>query len=253
MARRAAFIRQEFGSFDNKQLLMLDAGAFSNFFLDERGGTTNAIMACYKKLGLDAVNVSARELADDAGRFLKLAQKHELPLVSSNLIYEDTGETLFSSSLQVEFAGKDILVLGITKYLDMHWQDSEGRSIVIAEPEKILAEHLQQKKASERVVLLAFMPRRELKKMLENIKGIDLVLACDGFSQTDEPEFVGETMVVYPGSQGKFHGQMRLSNKDEKLVAADSFELVFLPQEYEEDKEMVDFINGFRVEKKASK
>lgn len=46
---------------------------------------------------------------------------------------------------------------------------------------------------------------------------------------------------------------MKLDGNGRNLVDADSFELVFLPQEYEEDREMVEFINGFRVEQKADK
>lgn len=234
-------------------MLHLDAGGFSPISRYLNQGKTRALLASYKMMSLDAINISAKELGDDACKFIDIAKEYNLPLLSTNLVYEDSGETLFNRSLQIDFAGKRFTILGITKKTRTQWRDEKGRLIITRDPGEALDEFLDQVEPGERVILLAYMPRREMKKLLERVEGIDLVLACDGYTQTVQPEMMGETTIIYPGSQGKYFGKMSLNPSQGPVVQPRSVDLVFLPQEYQEDEEVAEILRTLQVQKEANK
>ena len=204
-------------------------------------------------MALDGINVASKDLGDDPGKFIALAKEYGLPLLSTNLVYQDNGEPLFLKSIKGKFAGRSVTILGITRETRASWQDEEGRTIVTADPRGKIMMALKELDPEEAVILLAYMPRREMKELLAEVKGIDLVLACDGYSQTLKPELMGETTVLYPGSQGKYLARATLNRQGESLIKQKAFELVFLPQEYSEDEEIAGIIRESQTQQKAER
>lgn len=218
MARRAAYIKKQFGNYNNSNLLHLDAGGFSPLSQRLNEGKTRALLASYQKMALAGINVASKDIGNDFAAFYSLSREYKLPMVSTNLVYLDSGESVFNKSLQVDFAGRSITIMGITKETRVQWQDEKGRQIVTADPKERIKRILEELDSGETVVLLAYMPHREMKQLLAGVNGIELVLACDGYSQTTRIEQVGETTVLYPGSQGKYLGKVALNREDNSLI-----------------------------------
>lgn len=253
IARRAAYIKSQYGSLKSPKLLHLDAGGFADFFRTDGKLITEAIISSYSKLGLQAVNVSMRELAGDAAIFQKLAKKYDLPLISTNLAYQDSDEYPFSSNIKINFAGRKLRIFGVTRKVSRTWKDSDGRVIVANDPLESMNRAISELDKDEQVILLAYLPRRDLIELLKEVKGIDLALGCDGFSKTEEPEKVGDTLIIYPGDQGKNIGKVVLSRAESSLADQDKCELVFLPEEAEEDPELVKLFQEFGLRQPDAK
>lgn len=253
IARRATYLKEHFGAVRNDNLLHLDAGGFADYFALDGELKTEAIMASYQELGLKAVNVSVRELADNAARFLEISKKYDLPCVSTNLVYQDSGKHLFKESLSLEFAGRKLKVFGITRKVHRTWKDNNGKVILTIDPAEAIRAALNNLHDDELVILLAYMPRRDVSALMETVKGIDLVLGADGFSKTETPGKTGDTLILYPGDQGKNMVKIGLSVSKSNTIDPKDCELIFLPEDLKEDHDYVKLFQSFGLSNGSTK
>ncbi len=89
---------------DRSMRLVVDAGNFSAIRPDTGPGKTEMLLAGMKKLGLDAILTSYRDLSKGIDPLVELSSEYRIPFVGANVLVSSTNER--------PFPGKKIVELG---------------------------------------------------------------------------------------------------------------------------------------------
>lgn len=243
LARRYYYISQR--SRDKSKLLQLDSGGYSKYDMDPDGVRTKAIIEIYKKMGMDAVNVTSTDLETEMDRFLEISKDHQNILLSANLIKED-GTTIFNRAIEVEKNGVKFGIVGVTKHVNYIWKSAKYGKVITSDPIKAAQEALS--KISEKVevkVLLIYMPRKELLRNLEHLSGYDIIIGSDKLFSRDDINQNQKPFVSYPGTQGKYAGILKICyEKGELKILENNLELLSVDKE--EDMVIKDLVEKWK-------
>jgi hypothetical protein len=224
---------KESGGYDNPNLIHLDAGGFSNFFSSSGRVKTEALIELHDTMQVDAVNITARELAGDAAQFIAAIDGKQTPYISANIINENSGKAHFSSHVTITTGQGDVAVVGIAAAAAKTWPLGED-ALLISDPKAAL-EELLPTIAAKTIILITDLPRAKLQRLLEEVHGIDLVLGADGYSITQQQLTMAGVPVSYAGKQGQYLATMQLDLSGEKLAVKDH-KLLHLNSDFPEDK-----------------
>jgi 2',3'-cyclic-nucleotide 2'-phosphodiesterase (5'-nucleotidase family) len=233
--------------------LHLDAGGFADFYSDDGPVKTRAILEAYRLMGVAAVNVTAREMAGISRRSPFGEEESEfepfdfgrygIPLISANIVEEATGNPFFKPYITVEAGGRTIGVVGITEEVLRTWETADGKRLVTTDPVKA-AKPFVDKLAEEAdlVILLAYLPKWEIKEVAEALPGVDFILGADGVSATQEVLEIGDTRISYCGSQGQNVGVLSIKLENDGEISEMEHEMVRLETTMPEDEEIKEIV-----------
>ena len=217
------------------------------------------------RLGYAAVNLGEKELLLGVNRLQEWAKQAGVPLLSSNLVYQDTGEPAFPSSvLKIVTlggsAGKRKLKVGILGLARMNTglstPTADGRRIVTADP-LVTAKTLvppMRKKCDLLIVLVTLDPNQS-RELAKQVPGIDLILGGFGpLALTEEiaaepgSPGTGPIRLIYPGNQGKNVGEIRVFLPDKPGAPArrESYS-VALGSQIADDPAIMDLVQKNRI------
>jgi len=181
---------------------------------------TETLIEGMNRLGYAAANVTDRELIGGLDRFLVLAKRASFPLISANLVFQDGGRSILPPYTVVTIApeawrGTEPLkvgILGLAKERPTFLESTkDGKKVVIAPPIPIAAQWLPAlARQTDVVILLTNMNSIAVNRLLQQVPGIDLVLAGYGERLSDNQAISPATRVLYAGSQGKRLGEVRM-------------------------------------------
>jgi hypothetical protein len=175
------------------------------------------------RLGYAAANLGEKELLLGMDRLQEWAKQAAVPLISSNLVYQDTGDPAFPPSvLKTVTLGKRKLRVGILGLARMNTGLSttapDGRRIVTADPletAKALVPPL--KKKCDLLIVLATLDPDQARNLAKQVPGIDMILGGFGpleLSEEITPEPASPESrpirLTYVGNQGKKVGEIRV-------------------------------------------
>jgi len=109
LARRATFLKDLRTT--GAEPILLDAG---NLFIAQNKSVE--LIKCYNEIGYDALNIGAEDLGNTTN-IKNLEQLAEFPFLSANIVYKQSGETVFSPFATIERGGFKVAVIGLTKNL----------------------------------------------------------------------------------------------------------------------------------------
>ena len=219
LARRAGYEKLFDRSYPGTPVVLVDTGDFAGE-PDEAGAVkTGNLLSGMATMGYAVVNVGERELASGIPGFLKAIGDQKVVYMSSTFVDRDTQEPLFApfAIKQVTTAsGRNIKIgfIGLNAFNSTFVRaKGDGGFLVTLPPAEALARVLPKVRPNaDMVVLLANLSVRELTTLLEQTRGIDLVLAAHGtrMSPGGALETVGGVPALYSGDQGKRLGEVRV-------------------------------------------
>lgn len=170
---------------------------------------------------VDAINITARELASDPQMLLTAIQGKTTPYISANIVKEN-GETLLPAYVTLKTRQGEIAVVGIATPNGKTWQNKEAGQISIQQPAQALGQLLPELRGKT-IILLTDLPRRKLGQLLQEIPQIALVLGGDGYSLINDK--ISGVPITYAGKQGQYLGTMdieltnnRITLKEHQLI-----------------------------------
>ncbi|MDI6606026.1 MAG: hypothetical protein QME65_02650 [Candidatus Omnitrophota bacterium] len=216
IARRAALVKQLREKYPAS--LVLDSGNFfSGGLLDEYTQNTSldkkrAIINLkgMGMMGYDAVAIGDAEFNFGKEFLLENIGQAQLAFLSCNINFSK-----FLPALVKEIAGIKIGIIGLTSPLAA--QKAGGLKFI--DPRIALAAEVNELKKSgvNLIVLLSNLQEKENLGLIENIKGIDIII--EGGDANSEPfKKVGDTLVVESNWQGRRLDKLTFSFKDNKVT-----------------------------------
>jgi 2',3'-cyclic-nucleotide 2'-phosphodiesterase (5'-nucleotidase family) len=242
VARRAANIIRNLGGYDNPNLIHVDAGGFSNFYSSSGKIKSNTLMDLHDLMKVDAVNITERELANDADAFQNAIKGRSTPYISANIISKD-GSAAFKPYTIAIKNHMSVAIIGIANSGKRSWELNDGNALTIADPIESINNIMNSLTSIDAYVILTDLPRAKLQPLLEAVEGIDLVLGADGYSVTHEPQIIAGVPVIYAGKQGQYLGSMKLNITDDKIIIRDH-NLLHLNDEFPEDKKVREIVHA---------
>jgi hypothetical protein len=235
------------GSYAEPPVVWLDTGAFFGDGSEAGRFQSETLIEGMNRLGYAAANVTDRELAGGVEGFLELARKASFPLISANLVFQGSGKTILMPfavhTLPAEvWRGSRPLrigILGLAAERPAFLQTmQDGRKVVIAPPIPAASKMVPLlRQQADMVVVLANLDAFTANRMVQQVPGIDLVLAGDGDRVSDNEAMPPSPRVLYAGNQGKRIGEARLFFSGQVLANLATTHL-FLDRRYPDDAEM---------------
>lgn len=217
IARRATLIKQL--RKENPNTLVLDSGGFfagglmdeytQNTELDTQRTLLN--LKAMELMKYDAATIGDDEFNFGQGFFLENITKANLNFISSNIKLDKIAPYIIK-----EIAGIKIGIIGLTSIASRH----KATALTIIEPKVALEEALQAlKKAKvDIVILLSHLGESDDLKLLENIKGIDVLIVGHSRTKDVPSDKVGSTLILRPSWQGRSLGKLSLSIENNKIT-----------------------------------
>lgn len=216
--------------------MKIDVGGWAGPTTPEGRIGAEALVEVFRRMGLHALNVTARELEHlDVG----LLSGKDLPLISANIVFEDTGEPVFRPYVIAEIGGLRVGIVGVTDTSFKKWPAAGERTLVIADPIAKADEAIDRLiDECDVVVLAAHVPKWKLRERGADLRRVDLILAGDGFSVDQEPTAVGENTALYIGVQGQSVGAAELTRDSGEGWRLSGNQVIRLSRELAEDEEI---------------
>jgi hypothetical protein len=225
---------------------------------------TEALTAAMGRLGYTAAALGEREVLAGFERLQQESKKASFPFISANVVYQDSGEPLFTSPLIkiVELAPADgkkrklrLGFLGLARMnAGLSQQTPDNRRIVTSDPLAAARAAVPAlRKKADLVVALVTMEPDQAKSLVQEVPGIDIVLGAFGALQTltDQPPGEGSrvdsTRIVYAGNQGKKLGEIRIFLGAEGKPSKVEANLVSLGRLVPDDPDMMEIMQKNRV------
>ena len=137
----------------------------------------NLVTDVMTETGLDALNVTSRDLANSPDSLLALNKA--VPLLSANIVWKDSGELLFKPDKVCTVGDIRVGVFGFMAQqslgADIFKKDAPVR--VLDPLETARKEVLKLKKEGDLVVALTYMDLEKVKELVEKVPGIHVVIA----------------------------------------------------------------------------
>ena len=243
-------------------MLWLDAGDFSGDLSEAGILNTQTLVETMGRLGYAAANLGEREVSLGVEKLGAWAKAASLPLVSSNLVYQDSGEPAFASSIvkTLGSAGNSkkkirVGVLGLVRMnTALSLSAPDGRRIVTADPlsaAEALAPGL--KKKCDILVALVTLEPLQARELANRVKGIDLILGGFGAAESNEeikssssPEAL-PVRLVYVGNQGKKLAEIRVFTSKTGTVQRLESNVITLGKQVPDDPAVMDIVEKNRI------
>ncbi|HKN46749.1 MAG TPA: multiheme c-type cytochrome [Candidatus Polarisedimenticolia bacterium] len=223
---------------------------------------TDALVEGMNALGYMVANFSQRELIHGYDAFADRRKKARFEFVSTNIVWQDTGEPLVASSVvrKVDLrpgakAGAiRVGFIGLTQNNPAFLKEGPaGRRIVTIDPflaaEKVLP---ALAKKTDLVVALVSLGVDEARSLAKRVKGIDLVLGGGGGVGTRTDDFpedtqFGRARIFFINNQGKDLGEVRLFFNGQRAIASAQRNIIGLSREWPEDPALTKLAEATKV------
>lgn len=199
------------------------------------------ILKAYQEMGYHALNVGAAEAALPAATLQKLASDSAVPLLSASLVHQETREPLFPPSVIVEIGSRKVGLLGV---VDPHSVDAPGENVEVLPLDSAINRHLPDLVAKcDTVVLLAFAPESELRRLAREYYEFPLILGGDVRQSSQEIARENESTVLFTTNHARTVGQVRLSGKKHH---PDAFDIHLMRPDIPQSRLIADLSMEFR-------
>jgi 2',3'-cyclic-nucleotide 2'-phosphodiesterase (5'-nucleotidase family) len=172
LARRSTYISTFKSENKDKNLLLVDAGDVYSGITDSDKINGETILLSMEMMGYSIVNIGDNDVSLGLEYLQDIIKSSGLDFVSANL-FKKSGEFLCQPFVIKNIDG---IKLGFTGLVttDFNWQKS---GIVVSDPIEKIAEIIPElRKESDIVILLTQLKGDEVRKMINEISGIDIII-----------------------------------------------------------------------------
>lgn len=233
--------------FPNSVILQFDTGnLFDNS--DAADVKNEAYMEAFNKFSLNAINISEREMYVGYDRVLKYQEKAKFDFLSANIVYEKSEKPAFKPYTiivkDIPKIGKmRIGVIGLTRHVASMWGTGKEERLKVMDFVKVSKEIVSKiRNKVDLLIILGHFDKNDARHLVEQVPGIDMILASFGAIRTIEPYKVNNTDIFYNGFQGRWIGELRIFLDKKKKIASIKNDYIYLDKQYPIDEEMNDFV-----------
>jgi len=245
--------------------LLLDAGG--NFSGRGKGAKLKSEYLAKMLAVLDygALNLRSADFSFGEKFLARIRDKYRLPFVSANIYYGDTNRPFAHRYLIKRVGGNGLLgfryggirvgIFGLSQAFSHKPTDWRERVVVVKDPfreaKRVVA---KLRGRCDLVVALAQMDMAGLKELAQKVEGIDLIIGGEKGRQ-GKPLEVNHTLIVQPGSRGKYVGLLDLHLNLQGRISKSRGSLALLDNKIPDDKKMAQLIKEYKEEmnKKAKR
>lgn len=177
------------------------------------------ILKAYEEMGYHALNIGAAEAALTASELEELNSKSTVPLLSASLIHRESRKPIFRPSTIIEIGDRKVGLLGV---VDPQSVDTPGDDVEILPIDTAINTHLPDLVGKcDTLVLLAFAPESELRRIAREFYEFPLILGGDVRQSSQEILRENDSTVLFTTNHARTVGQVRLTGTDHKPDAFD--------------------------------
>lgn len=211
---------------ENPNLLLLNAG-------DTIHGTTlvnvtegETMIKLMNEIGFDAMTPGNHDFNYGYERLVELKDMADFPIISANLVEEDSKKEIFKPYIIKEIDGVKLGIFGATTEetkFKSHPKNTEGVDFINPVDASRDAVKQLEKENVDIIIGLVHLgvegtTLTTAKDIIENVDGIDILI--DGHSHEETNEKIKDTLLVQAGSYTKNIGILDLEVKDGEIVKA---------------------------------
>lgn len=167
-------------------------------------------------MGYDAMGVGDDDLSLGKEFLLKISKKANFPILSANIVDEESGKPLFQTSLVKESNGLRIGLFSLlSPDLFSSLGDSRLKGISIRPPfetAQAMVRELQPK--TDLIVLLSHLSYQKDLELAQAVPGIHLIVGSHTGLNLTYPPVVKNTVILQLGGKGMYGGRFELTLHD---------------------------------------
>jgi len=228
-------------------VLVLDSGDSLPLYSDPL--KSSYVFKVLGLIGYDAVTIGDQELINGSQFFLEAQERYKISFLAANLkIYSEGGYFLPTPYTIKKVGDYQVAILGVTCFGPSHLlprQKIEGAKT--SSWRQALSSYLSLlKERADLIIVLSHLGYNLDKEMADEFGSIDLIIG--GHSQTllQEPDRVGESLIVQPGPKGQRVGVLTVMlDRDGRIVDYQN-KLILLSEKIEDDPQVALWYREYR-------
>jgi len=233
-----------------QNILLLDAGNAFGYPGAQSRLKAETITEAMSRMSYEALNTSNLEFSFGPDFLRDTTQKNNLPILSANIVYTDTGEPVSAATRIIAF---DTFTVGITgvvgkKYEKIILESSAGTARPVAVLDEMTA--LQQQVDALRgevdiFIVLANTGVERAKEIAQQLPDIDVIVCGHGSDEIPSPYNINGVYVVKAGYDGTTLGKLALSlGRNNKIIEARG-EVITRGKDIAEDQDMLGLLDAY--------
>ncbi|QDT93654.1 multiheme c-type cytochrome [Gimesia algae] len=208
LLRRGAIVASEK---ETSNVILVDVGGAAGGTSPYDQSKLEAILQGEIKMGIAAHNLGGSELKLGSDYLQAIQEKLDIPFVSAN-VRDSDGDFIVETHRVIDVSGKRLLIVGVVSslYAVSGLQISSPRDAVLA----IADEYVKQ---YDWLIVLAYMPERELRSFASDLPEADVILG-GATHQSIAPASVGPATLAAATNKGKYlvHLQAPFKNDQDR-------------------------------------
>jgi len=202
---------------ENPNLFAISSGGMVVSMSPQDQLTGEYILKGFAQLNYDAIGVQWQDLAYGVG----FTQKDHLPWVSSNWQGDE-----YATSRTIEHGGQTLYVFSWLDPAQSPTRGMHGKELV-TDDTATLAMQLQKAQSNGLTLLTTSLPLAQAEQL--PLQYVDILLIKSAYERFGEPQRVGNTLVLTPGSRGMRLGQLSFSLDAHGRIAAFTHQQIAMP------------------------
>jgi 2',3'-cyclic-nucleotide 2'-phosphodiesterase (5'-nucleotidase family) len=207
---------------DTKAVILLDAGdlLFKKFSApipenELRAATQKAqlIIDSFNLMGYDAIGIGDDDLSLGKDFLVEISKKSNCPFLSSNIIDEETGKTLFHPFLLKEVNGLRIGIFSLlSPDLFMGPSDLRKKGLILRPPIETAQSMVKElKPKTDLLILLSHLSYPKDMELAQAVSGIHLIVGGHTGISLPYPPLINNIIVLQTASKGMVAGRLDLT------------------------------------------
>ena len=254
IARRATLINQQR---EKGEVLLVDGGDFGGYKEPSLWETTEFEWEMMTKMGYDAVTPGPNEMLQGLGKLKALVAQGGPKMVSAN-VTDKSGNLILPEYTVITKGGVRYGITGVTSESFYNYNVTKGDQVsddfAFKDINQTLRDVLPKvKKESDITVVLMHVGPGDARRIVDEIPGMDVVLVGHNPGYMFNPDRVGETLMLRPGTKGQYISVLELSLDDSNKIVDFSGEGKPIGKEIEESKDFFIAVTEFEETLKKAK
>ena len=205
------------------------------------------LLEAVAKLGYDAVNLGHREAALSAVQLRQFRASSPVPLLSANLLDQETGAALFPTHCIVRRGAWRIALVGV---MDSRIPvEALGAGLSVEPMDMTLARLLPGlKKEADFIILLAFADEAKLAELARKFYELDLILGGKVSQPAQHLVRENRSLVFYTTNQSRAIGRLKLTLDEPSNLTARSGDILLMHDRIAQSKSVEELADAYREE-----
>lgn len=208
-----------------------------------------AAVDAMNEIGYDAMVPGNHDFNFGSEHLVELNTLTDFPILSANVVNEETGETILPSYEIIEMAGKTYGLIGITAQdtvVKTHPNNIAG--LTFNAETDVAAQYVEQLQDEvDHIILLSHAGYEIDKEIAEQVEGIDIILGGHSHTTIEKPELQHGTYITQAFEHGKALGVTHMIYFEDELIGVQGH-LVRDQADLGEDAAVSAILDGYAAE-----